>query len=162
MLIRMREAAMAFLKAIEAGEKPYWLTFAGGSGVGKTYLAFETYMAAATLPEMLEHETLVCGAKWAPWARINLKLRSGQYSLIDELIDANILFLDEIAVEHDPSGYAKDSLMNILGQRTRKWTILTSNYRIDTLARMDERLSSRIIRDGSVLVDCCTKDFSLR
>lgn len=158
----MQAAAMEFLAAVETGQKPKWLSFCGGSGVGKTFLAFETYMAAATLPEMLEHETLVCGAKWAPWMKILTKLRSGRYALADELIYANILFLDEIAIEHDPSGYAKDALMNILGQRTRKWTILTSNYSIERIGQIDERLSSRMIRDGSVMVDCDTIDYAER
>lgn len=119
-------------------------------------------MSACELPTMIEHESLVCGAKWAPWSKILTALRNRKFSLAQDLIDANILFLDEIAIEHDPNGYSKDQLMAILGQRSRKWTILTSNYDLQRIAKIDERLASRIIRDGSMLVDCNTKDFSLR
>lgn len=142
--------------------KPCWLSFVGTSGTGKTFLANSIYTWAATCPHLTFHKTLLSGISKRFWPKLVTRLRDGEYWAIDDLSESNFVFLDEIAVEHDPSGFAKDKLCELLSRRVGKWTLLTSNLNLEKLGEMDARIPSRMIRDGSVVVDCSTTDFALR
>lgn len=143
--------------------KPCWLSFVGTSGTGKTFLSESIYAVAKKMcPHLTIHRELVSGVYKYFWPRLVTKLREGEYWIVEDLAMANFVFLDEIAVEHDPSGFAKDKLCELLSRRVGKWTLLTSNLSLEKLGEMDARIPSRMIRDGSVVVDCSTQDYSLR
>ena len=79
------------------------------------------------------------------------------------MIEANLLFLDEIATGFDSKGFERDMLWRILNSRVHKWTLLTSNLMLSQIGELiDVRIASRMVRDGSITVEVNTKDYALR
>lgn len=145
---------------------PRWLSFVGISGTGKTFLARQVYEIAKGFPWPTKPRhgqgALINPVRSVFWPKLLSRLRNKEFWMIDELAECSFVFLDEIAVEHDPSGFAKDKLCELLSRRVRSWTVLTSNLTLEKLAVLDTRIPSRMIRDGSVAVEMNTQDFALR
>lgn len=159
MLERAVERARAFITS----DKPRWLSLLGPSGTGKTFLAGLVFDALlATRPRLREHSDLISGAHTGFWPELVTRVRDGDYWRISTLSEANLVFLDEIVVEHDPSGMIRDKLAELLTRRVGKWTILTSNLKVDKLGEIDQRIPSRMLRDGNLVVDMDTIDYALR
>lgn len=160
MLETMVDAAANFIEAAQGKQQPHWLSFCGPSGTGKTHLASAVFGCLKST--FSEHESLICGALKFTWPRLLPKLRDGAYFLLDDIRDANLVFLDDFGTER-PTEFALEKLYEIIEARSRKWTILTSNLSAQQIAeRMDTRISSRLIRDGSQVVDVVATDFNLR
>lgn len=142
--------------------KPRWLSMVGKSGTGKTFLAEKLYREARNNPYFISHRTLLNGVTKTFWPTLLSDLRDGRYHRIRDLAEANFVFIDEIAVEHDPSGFGKDKLCELLSLRVEKWTLLTSNLTLEKLAEIDTRISARMIRGGSIVVEVNALDYFLR
>jgi len=96
------------------------------------------------------------------WPRLSPRLRNGDYFLLDDIRDCHLLFLDDFGTER-PTEFALEKLYEIIESRNRKWTILTANLSVEQIgSRMDNRIASRLIRGGSVVVDVQAQDFNLR
>ncbi len=154
--------AMGWVAACMTKQTPRWLSFTGESGTGKTFLAAMALNASKDAPGMMDHKTLSCPVIKTYWPTLLNKLRDGQYHLATDLIAANVVFLDELAIEHDPSGFGADKLCHILSGRVGKWTLITSNLTLRQIATLDGRISSRMIRGGSVVKQCNTQDYAMR
>jgi len=161
-LEKMLRYAEQFLQAMKAGENPRWVSFVGHAGTGKTFLANALFEAARKIPKLRSSATLISPVKKFYWPRLLSRLRDQEYWLISELADCNFLFLDELSLEHDPSGFAGDRLSELLSVRCGKWTVLTSNLLLEAIGDIDKRIASRMIRDGSVVVQVKTMEFALR
>lgn len=160
MLETMVDAAATFIEQAQTKRQPHWLSFCGPSGTGKTHLASAVFSSLKTA--FADHESLICGALKFTWPRLLPRLREGAYFLLDDIRDANLVFLDDFGTER-PTEFALEKLYEIIESRSRKWTILTSNLSAQQIAeRMDTRIASRLIRDGSQVVDVVAKDFNLR
>jgi len=120
------------------------------------------YRLAAGNEKLSRHPVLINGVAKAFWPKLLSELRNREYHRIDDLAEANFVFLDELSVEHDPSGFGRDKLCELLSRRIGKWTLITSNLTLQKLADIDTRISSRMIRDRSVVVEVTTTDFALR
>lgn len=142
--------------------RPRWISFLGRSGTGKTFLADLIYQIAALDRRLVKHRNLCCGVIASTWKSLYKKLLDRQYWLMEEYEMANFVFLDEIVCDHDPSGFAKDKLSELICSRVNKWTLITSNLDLAAIEKLDARISSRLIRDGNVIVTCNTKDFASR
>lgn len=166
-LQRMIEEAAYFIRAMNAKEKPYWLTFLGTSGAGKTYLARRIWnwfkRSALFEAEMKDGEICYPGS-WIAWPEMAAQLLGNKgYGQLEDLHREKLVVLDEIGADRDPSGHVRDCLSRLLSCRVGKWTILTSNKTLDDIQRdIDTRLSSRIIRDGNIVLDVELKDYALR
>jgi len=149
-LVKMLNAATEYCTSYKNGGGG-WLSFLGSSGTGKTFLA-----------------TKVCrhlGGTVKPWPKFMARMRSGDYHVNDS-VDAlakldGVLLLDEIGVGNDAKTFGLDLLMQVLEGRRSRPTIITSNLSLAGLAKIDPRLSSRLLRRGKV-IECDTKDFALR
>lgn len=139
----------------------HWLSFTGLSGVGKTFLARMALAAAKEAPGMMEHRTLSCPVVTTYWPTLLNKLREGEYHRVTDLIAANVVLLDELTIDHDPSGFGADRLCHILSGRVGKWTLITSNLTISQIADIDPRIASRMVRGGSVVLNCNTQDYAM-
>lgn len=160
---KILENAVEGAKQFVMAKNPCWISFVGSSGTGKTMLANLTFAAKLKAkPSLQYHETLTNGARIDFWPEVATSLRQQDFWRTDAVINARIVLLDEIAVEHDPSGFLKDKLAEILSRRVGKWTILTSNLTMKALGALDTRIPSRMIRDGSMVFDMSTKDYALR
>lgn len=153
---------MSFLLAMQENRNPRWLSFVGTSGTGKTYLAEQIFQWAKKQRHMMQHPNLCCPVLKRFWPKLLKDLRDGQYWLIDDLAEANFLFLDEVVIEHDPTGFAKDKLAELLSRRCGHWTVITSNLDMERIHSLDGRIASRMIRGGSEVAEVNTIDFAMR
>ena len=54
-------------------------------------------------------------------------------------------------------------LYNLLNAREGKFTVITANLTLEDFnQQMDARIASRLIRNGSVVVDVIAEDFNMR
>jgi DNA replication protein DnaC len=66
-------------------------------------------------------------------------------SLVDKLVNANILVIDDIGAEEDQSDWVRGRILRIVDGRTTKKTLYTSNIEpAELFDRMDERIADRI------------------
>jgi len=155
----LNEAARFDREATE-NKAPRWLSFCGPSGIGKTHVATQLFKSLE--PLFHDHPSLLSGAKKIIWPRLLPRLRDGDYWLIDDIRDAHLVLLDDFGTER-PTEFALEKLYEIIEARTRKWTILTCNLSLAQIAElMDTRIASRLLRDGSKVLDIAVQDFNLR
>jgi len=96
------------------------------------------------------------------WRNCCSSFRSGSYGLIEDLCNEWFVILDDVGSERDPTGFIASALDQILNARQRKWTLITTNLSLREIAEIDTRISSRMLRNGSVVVETKTIDYALR
>lgn len=167
-LERMWAAAEAFAADVN-NRAPYWITFCGPSGTGKTHLArmlFRHFMGASRFNvdiDVARQRIIGNTGQFCKWRNLAGELKAGGYDAIEDLIEDSFVVLDDVGAAHDPSSFIASALDQIIAGRGRKWTVVTCNYSLGEIARrMDERIASRLIRDGNVVIECNTTDFNLR
>lgn len=161
--------AARFVRAIKEGDKPYWLSLLGTSGAGKTYLSKRIYGWHCNQPQFdvgnfESGEEVVLARDWVNWSvfAAELQANSGRGRLA-ELKEAKFVVIDEIGADRDPNGHVRDCLARLCSARVGKWTVITSNRSLDAISStIDQRVASRMIRDGSVVVDVDMPDYALR
>lgn len=161
-LERMVMEAWQFVVDMNRARDPRWISFIGNSGTGKTFISDMIHSYAYCNLEMSQHLSLINPVMKVFWPKLLSQLRDQDYWRVQDLSDCNFVFIDEVSVEHDPSGFAKDKLCEILSCRVNKWTVITSNLTLQKLAEIDARISSRMIRGKSVVVEVNTIDYALR
>lgn len=166
-LICMVTKTALFLKALKAGSQPYWLTFLGTSGAGKTYLArkiWNWYRGSALFRASIKDKEICYPGSWIAWPKLAGELLGNSgYWQIEELQRDKLVVLDEIGADRDPSGHVRDCLTRVLSSRVGMWTVITSNKTLGDIQRdIDTRISSRIIRDDNVVVDVELIDYAIR
>ena len=160
----MLSEARNFAADLESGFNPRWLSFVGSSGAGKTFLADKLYRFACTVGHLKRHDRLT--SPWAvlsyAWPDVVDKLFNDKW-LVDYLSIANFVFLDDVGAGYDKSGWQAERLYRIVNARVGRWTVLTSNLSPGQIAeRMDPRISSRMNRGGSKVLQVDVPDFNLR
>jgi len=160
-LERMKTESARFVQDALDRKTPRWLSLVGSSGTGKTFLA-RMILERLWKSELYSHSLLKCGVLLQEWPAMLSKMREGSFYLSADCGLANLLVLDEVMIGHDPNGFAADKLAGILSSRVGKWTVITSNLTIQAIGVIDTRISSRMFRDGSVVVKCDTIDWGLR
>lgn len=147
---------------------PYWLTFLGPSGTGKTMLTKCISRFFHARLDMLPDENFFPaqfirrgGVK--PWANVITDMLGGDFTGLRDLKDDWFVALDDIGAEsdrHKELSVAK--LYDVLNCRIRKFTVINCNFSLDDInRRMDARIASRLLRHGSVVVDIDANDFNL-
>lgn len=163
----MLEAAVELGRGIRDDKKPKWLSLLGSSGAGKSHIARRLRRVA--LERVSRHNTRVkvfergigpLWASWYSWPIISAGFREGAYSVIDEISAEWFVVLDDIGADHDPSGVGNRSLYRILDERIGKWTVLTSNLSLESLAEINSRIPSRMHRNDSIIVNVDLPDWS--
>lgn len=155
-LISMANAAVEFTASVKDGE-PRWLTFIGRSGTGKTYLS-------KGIAKWCELRYRTGWAEFRYWPQFLSKMRTpGCHvaSAVRGLSEHRLLVIDEIGMGSDNRDFGVDLLLRVMESRRNSATIFTSNATIKQLAATDERIASRLIRNGDV-VECNTTDYSMR
>jgi DNA replication protein DnaC len=139
---------------------PRWLSLLGVSGTGKTHCAKRLWQWAQAKSDFSRCEYIPQVIYWPDFIQ-RLKAGNG-YEMRNDLKRWPVLFLDDIGAERDPSGFAAEELNTLLGCRSDRWTLLTSNKDFDAIKAIDGRISSRLIRGRNICVAINTKDFSER
>jgi DNA replication protein DnaC len=162
-LVLMLETAKTFADAATINHEPHWITFCGTPGTGKTFLADIVFNHLKNLKPLVDHPSLTSGAMRRHWPKTFGKIMDGEFWRIEEMGDANLLMLDELSCSLDQKGTEREYMWRVLSDRINKWTIITSNYSLDKIANLiDVRIASRMVRDGSVVVEVNTVDFANR
>ena len=167
----MVNAAARFILDMRDKLQPRWLSFLGTSGAGKTYLAKRIFrwhsrcgLFSSYTDESRTPPEVVYPREWCNWATLAAELKSNQgYDRLREVETSVFTVFDEIGANRDASGHVTDCLANALCARVGKWTVITSNKGLGDIQRdVDTRVSSRMVRDGSVVVDVELADYAMR
>ena len=140
---------------VKAGtHRPFCLTLAGPSGVGKTHLA-----------RAFKNSLINCGfISWPSWCIQGFTEENIRYLRVYRFP----LVIDEAFIATGGKSDIRTAtqearaLVSVLEARAEMWTLLTTNASLAQIQEQDERLYSRIIRNGSfaIEVDKDTPDFA--
>lgn len=148
----MQEYAKAMLTA---PDKPLWLTILGDSDQGKTFAATKLFRLWKNCHEWQHghRRHWQCRAAFATWGHLLAKLKDKGWGLRSDLQETPFLCLDDIgAARH--TEFARTELYDLLNARIGKWTVITGNLSLAEVSEtIDERLASRIERDGNLVLE---------
>lgn len=168
-LDRMFFAAQEFAVALEFDAvNKHWLSLLGTSGAGKTHLArkisefFRTYMLNELIPgQDLNRTRYHMKGGFLSWRKLCQQMRNGDYSAFQAACEDYFVVIDDIGSGHETS-FVTSKLDELFDARQKKWTVVTGNLSLGDIQKIDARLASRMLRDGSVVVDVSVTDYNLR
>lgn len=143
------------------------LVLCGPNGCGKTKSALAVNHWVNTVGSSKPVSVKDGHVEWldsyfAHWPGFMDETRDGASKLIEKLIAAPVLILDEVGGDHDPSQFGVTKLSRILSERDGKWTIVTTNIPPANWAdAFDVRVESRLHRNSWVIDLDGVPDYSL-
>jgi DNA replication protein DnaC len=150
------------------GNLPAGCLWSGPAGPGKTHLArkisswFRRNLLGCLRPDNEEGEEWRMGGGFVSWRKLTDQLRSGEYGRFIDISTDWFVALDDIGAGHE-TAFVTSKLDQFFDSRLKKWTVITGNLSLQQIKdRMDARIASRMIRNGSVVVDVNVVDFNLR
>ena len=170
-LKNMLNGVHSFMDELIDNEKPRWISFLGGSGTGKTYLAKKIYSHFKANHEYYQgpagrhcktiitkcHDIGFWNAEF-----LASRFRHGEYWAIESIKNEHLTVIDDLGGEFD-SEFMTSKWFEILNSRMGKWTIITCNKSIEEISdQMDNRIASRLVRDGNQFINCNTTDYGFR
>lgn len=169
-MCNMVSACARFVLAMKENKQPHWVSLVGSSGAGKTYLAkrilkwhrdCRLFNDGTSQGKGLVE--VVYAREWCWWPGLSRLLKSNDgYGQLRDMESASFSVIDEIGSDLDKSGHVTDCLSNGLASRVGMWTIITSNKTLDQIdSDIDRRVASRMVRDGSEVVDVNVEDYNL-
>lgn len=128
----------------------------GPNGCGKTHAAKAISRWASRVAIELPLAMGDMGARLAESVYWNwpafVRSLYGKWDRTNELVEKELVILDDIGAEHDPSKFGSAELYFILESRERKWTVLTTNVHPNEWAKkFDQRIASRFLRNCTVV-----------
>lgn len=157
-LVDLATTAQAFAERFFSNWKDNsLLVIAGPSGVGKTHACDGIYRWATHVRLHLPargawpaHE--LPSISWVPWPYACNLINENRNGFLEDVGRASLLVLDDVGAENDPWKKGADRLCQILSQREREFTIVTTN--IDPAAwadKYDVRIADRLMRNSVVV-----------
>jgi DNA replication protein DnaC len=133
------------------------LVLCGESGCGKTHTA-KAIFRFAQLASLKAYET----GKWelgrvptsffVSWPEATDGFKSGEYGAMEDMMKDDLIVLDDLGAEHDPSKNAVNKLCQVLSRRERKFTVVTTNIKPEEWSdRFDVRIADRLLRNSQVI-----------
>lgn len=155
---------------------PRCLSLLGPSGTGKSMLArlvsrfFGRYMAGIKVDQSESDHGQIwrCQGGFVDWGEsLREMCDSKDFSRMGAFKSHYFLVLDDIMAEHHKmKELSASKLFEIFNARHgRRWTIVTANISLNNISeQLDPRISSRLIRDGNVVVELpeSTPDYAMR
>lgn len=143
------------------------LVLGGETGCGKTHTA-KAIFRFAQVAAIKAYET----GKWdlgkvptsffVSWPQATDGFKSGEYGLMDDMMQDDLLILDDLGAEHDPSKNAADKLCQILSRRERKFTVVTTNIKPEIWSsKFDIRIADRLLRNSRVVNLFSVKSYAM-
>ena len=98
------------------------------------------------------------------WGDVVLEMVGGDYSGLRNLRDDWFVVLDDVGVEYEKHReLSRAKLFEVLNARAGKWTVITANLSVEGIKqRLDPRIASRLLRDGSEVIDTKAIDYAKR
>lgn len=167
-LIEMRDDCKKFVIDLLTPLMPArWISLLGTSGAGKTMLANLIISAARSFARRhlyLENSYFLRGVRFVFWPDLVERLKDGDYGALKDYYNCWFLLVDDLGVEHSGySDYVISKLYQLLNKRLGKWTVVTCNLDMPQIAaKMDARIASRLIRNGSQVRTVDVPDYNIR
>lgn len=175
-LIQAQTEAANFLSDMWNMQTPRCLSLLGPSGTGKSMLArlvsafFQRYMAGIKVDQSESDHGQIwrCQGGFVDWGEsLRDMCDTKDFSRMGAFKSHYFLVLDDIMAEHQKmKELSASKLFEILNARHgRRWTIVTANISLNNISeQLDPRISSRLIRDGNVVVELpeSTPDYAMR
>lgn len=172
-LIKAVDAASDFVAAMAAGSVPYWLTYTGVCGCGKTLLAKKVFAeanrynpGAASLwirgsgPGAEQNRRPRC--VWMNATEFADAIRA-DFGLPEYLARDFLVVIDDVGAARDTTNFIADGLYRLANVRLGRWTMFTTNLGMGDLAKqIDERFASRLLRDGNIVHRITAGDYAMR
>lgn len=143
------------------------LMILGNSGTGKTHCSKAVFLWARHVCQSIAYK-IRSGSIFSPfilmrtWASFLDNLKNGNWNLVEDFENADLLIIDDVGSGHDPSRIGADKLCRIMSSREKKWTLITSNLTPSEFEEaFDRRVSSRMARNSTVIVIDEAKDYSM-
>lgn len=161
---------------MERGAPPYWLTFLGAPGVGKTMLARQTFAAARRCNPGDRQSLWVTGTGlydqrdrrprcvWFSAPEFKDQMLGGDYDLPEYLQSDYLVAIDDLGANPDTrDNRFADGIYRLANNRVGRWMLWTSNLSLnDIRGKIDARVSSRLIRDNNRVITITAPDYALR
>jgi DNA replication protein DnaC len=131
----------------------YRMLIHGNNGAGKSHTAKAirnwANRVAINLPLVSEDmECRLATSEFYNWPMVVERLKSGEWELIEEMIPVNLLVIDDLGAEHDPSKVGMEKFYLLLERREFKWTVITTNVSPASWeSKFERRISSRFLRN---------------
>lgn len=157
MQVQVREFCSGYAKCPASG---YRLILHGENGCGKTHTARAisnwARLNAINLPLVNApgNEVVSCLAttQYVNWPRVIDEMKSGDWEMVERMMTPNLLVIDDIGAEYDPSKIATEKLYLLLEHRERKWMVLTTNVPPEKWEeKFERRISSRLLRNSHIV-----------
>lgn len=136
---------------------PYWLTFLGPSGIGKTFLLEQLFKCLA---DNIERWPILTGSdgseRGARCAHIKPAADLDDFEAPADFGRYDLIYAEDVgAMGNKGSGAViTDRTVELLLHRPRRWTLIDANLTLEEMAAtLDARVVSRLKRDGSVLIE---------
>lgn len=161
-LERLKSAVTRYHADLMANRNPRWLTLLGTTDTGKSHSAKALWREIKRALRWNPQSCEFC-PRFVYWPNLVDQMRElKSFGEIRDMTRWPYLCIDEIGADRDPTGFAADKLHTLLGSRTGRWTIITGNSTLDAIEKMDARIASRMVRDGSEVVEINTTKFTDR
>jgi len=167
-LIQMKAAARSFaFDMITGNTSPYWLSLLGTSGAGKTMLAkivsrlFRCNKHGAVVAETPSRIWYANGG-FIKWATLVQWMREGDWRAFDDVSRDWFVCVDDLGAEH-ATDFSRAKLYEMFDRGENKWRIWTANLSLQEITdRIDARISSRMLRNNSIVLDVDVPDYNTR
>jgi len=156
------QAAWEWYLAFTQHRPARWLSYLGRSGTGKTYLAKRLFRFASTHTDWSRCAYLPRYIYWPEFVQQLRDPESNAKGMRNDMGNWPVLLLDDCGAERDTTGFAQEELNTLLGRRVGKWTLFTSNLTPEGIAKVDERIRERLVRDDNIAVVVNTVAYSTR
>lgn len=164
-------AVKRFCSDVIAGDvAPYWLTILGPSGVGKTLAQRQAFRMLSRNEHLWPIRVGDHGSeRFAQCAHIQPGRDLSDYRAPKDYGDYDLLYVEDIGAGSDMakgSGSVTASrVIELLQYRPFRWTLICANMDMEEIEkRLDPRVASRLIRDGSVVIEIpkTVPDYNMR
>jgi DNA replication protein DnaC len=154
-------SAVNFAQRIFIGQNPNCLTLSGNAGCGKTHLAHEVFKYVETHCRGYYVEPV--GIKSIYWENADSIVSDAVHNedRFNSLLRCFFLVIDDIG-SGKMTDFNQEKLYQILNARLGKWTMITTNAKLDFFRSVDPRISSRLVRNGSIFYRSNASDYNDR
>lgn len=138
--------------------QPALLVLAGHSGTAKSHTALRLWDYC----ERAAYNSFEAGSWVNPlhvpsilflrWPEVCTGFDANEYGALNDAMESDCLFIDDIGSENDPWKKHADKLCQILTRRERKFTAVTTNVgAANWSAAFDKRIADRLLRNSDVV-----------
>lgn len=101
--------------------------------------------------------------EFCSWAEIIDGLKQDEWGKLEDLRGCELLIVDDLGAEHDPSRIGIEKLYVMLNHREYRWNLFSTNIGPGQWAeKFEKRIASRLFRNANHIDLSKVKDFSIQ